>query len=208
MSAPRRPGQGRPRPPPNRRATAELRRRPRASCRPVCRAGFHRVDRCLDDAFSLTLAADGSSATWAACDFNTTTKLPPRAQHAGALLAGGNYGYIFGGYDGTKNLQDLLLFCMDAHGTPVLRDVACGPAPEARCRHSTHAIGNALLVLGGYNGTLPYAPDVYTLDVEDASATLAKLMQAPSPNRRGSSLGRRSSSNNMTKEDAPATGTE
>jgi len=175
--------------------------------------GFNRADRCLDDAYTLTVSDDGASAEWAPTGFNTQGKQPPRAQHAGAMLPGSNYGYIFGGYDGTKNLQDLLLFSMDAKGGPVIRDVACGPAPEPRCRHSAHAIGNSFVIIGGYNGTLPYPADVYTLDTEDVSATLAKLMQAPaSPMRRGSTQRRSSTASAEKKEGeekpAEATGTE
>ena len=51
----------------------------------------------------------------------------------------------------------------------------CGPAPEARCRHSAHIIGSQLFVLGGYNGTLPWAPDVYCSDSDDAPSLFSKF---------------------------------
>jgi|TARA_B110000196_G_scaffold214685_1_gene184227 hypothetical protein len=56
--------------------------------------------------------------------------------------------------------------------------VPCGPAPEARCRHSAHIIGSQLFVLGGYNGTLPWAPDVYCTDSDDAAGLFGKLEKA------------------------------
>ena len=39
-----------------------------------------------------------------------------------------------------------------------MRDVPCAPAPEPRCRHSAHIIGEKMIVFGGYNGTLPFVP--------------------------------------------------
>jgi len=160
--------------------------------------GFNRIDRCYSDAF--LLVCDGASAAWEplAFDVSEKDKTPARAQHAGAMVAGGKYGYIFGGYDGAKNLQDLLLFSIDTKVGPVIRDVAAGPAPEPRCRHSCHAVGDSLVVLGGYDGTKPWTGDVWTADISDAAATLAKLSTAPSsPQRRQSSLNRRTSSGNM-----------
>ena len=53
----------------------------------------------------------------------------------------------------------------------------CGPAPEARCRHSAHIIGSQLFVLGGYNGTQPWVPDVYCTDSEDAAGLFKKLAE-------------------------------
>ena len=93
-------------------------------------------------------------------------------------------------YDGARNLQDLLVFSLDFKGTdnkPAMRDVLAGPAPEARCRHTAHAIGSQLFVIGGYNGTLPWAPDVWTLDTEDAPEIMQKLAAAPAGGRRRSS---------------------
>ena len=78
-------------------------------------------------------------------------------------------------YDGGRNLQDLLVFKLDYQGGPAIRDVPCGPAPEARCRHSAHIIGSQLFVLGGYNGTLPWAPDVYCSDSDDAPSLFSKF---------------------------------
>ena len=66
--------------------------------------GFSREQRCLGDAHTLIVAADGSTASWSACALNFgaegATPPPPRAQHAGAILPGkaGNHGFIFGGY--------------------------------------------------------------------------------------------------------------
>ena len=140
--------------------------------------GMNRDVRCLSDAHTLVVAADGSSATWKACEINFGAggAPPPRAQHAGAILPSKpNHGFIFGGYDGGRNLQDLLVFKLDFQGGPAIRDVPCGPAPEARCRHSAHIIGSQLFVLGGYNGTLPWAPDVYCTDSEDAAGLFGKL---------------------------------
>jgi len=140
--------------------------------------GMNRDVRCLSDAHTLAVAADGSSVTWKTFEINfgENAAPPPRAQHAGVILPSKpNHGFIFGGYDGGKNLQDLLVFKLDFQGGPAIRDVPCGPAPEARCRHSAHAIGSQLFVLGGYNGTLPWAPDVYSTDLEDAAALFTKL---------------------------------
>lgn len=148
--------------------------------------GFNRLDRCAADAF--LLACDGGSAAWEPVTFDVSERdnTPARAQHAGAMVSGGQYGYIFGGYDGAKNLQDLLLFSLDGKAGPLLRDVAVGPAPEPRCRHSCHAIGDSLVVIGGSDGTKPWAGDVYKADISDAAAALAKLSTARSPVKRRS----------------------
>ena len=36
----------------------------------------------------------------------------------------------------------------------------------------------------GYNGTLPYVPDVYVMDIEDTVALLTKLLAAKKTTRR------------------------
>ena len=77
----------------------------------------------------------------------------------------GKYAFIFGGYDGTKCLNDLWLCDLSAM---TLRQIEIEtPAPEPRARHQVHIIGDLLHVFGGYDGSKPVAGDVFTLDVSD-----------------------------------------
>jgi len=131
--------------------------------------GFNRaVDvRVMSDAYKLELSGDGGSVSWSAItpDFPAGTKIAPRAQHATAVTADGRFAIIFGGYDGTKCLNDVWVFDL---GASTLRQIAIEtPAPEPRSRHTVHIINDLLYVFGGYDGAKPTSGDIFTLDVSD-----------------------------------------
>lgn len=130
--------------------------------------GFNKADRCYGDAHTLTV--DGDSAAWSATQLEPppgSKPIPPRAQHATAAAKGGKFVFIFGGYDGTKVLNDL--WVLDTSDM-VVRNIAVEtPAPEPRSRHTVHIISDLLHVFGGYDNSKPVSGDVYTLDCSDPS---------------------------------------
>ena len=83
------------------------------------------------------------------------------------MTADKKFCFIFGGYDGTKCLNDLWLLEL---GTMALRPIGLEtPLPELRSRHTVHIVADLLHLFGGYDGGKPCAGDVYTLDVSDPS---------------------------------------
>ena len=69
--------------------------------------GFNRLERALPDAYMLSLSADGASGSWAPFEVSEGQLPPARAQHTATPTADGKHIFVFGGYDGTKNLADL-----------------------------------------------------------------------------------------------------
>jgi len=130
--------------------------------------GFNKKERTLSDFVTLDLAADCSSASW----MPVAPEAPPgskpisaRAQHSACATQDGRYVFVFGGYDGTKSMNDLWVLDMQSSS---IRSISVeAPVPEARSRHSAHMVGDLLHLFGGYDGTKPIGGDVYTLDCSD-----------------------------------------
>ena len=81
------------------------------------------------------------------------------------MTADNKYCFIFGGYDGTKSLNDMWLCDL---GSMSLRKLQIDtPAPEPRSRHTVHIVSDLLHVFGGYNDGKPCEGNVFTLDVSD-----------------------------------------
>ena len=94
------------------------------------------------------------------------TRRSARAQHAACVTDDNKNLFIFGGYDGTKCLNDV--WHLDL-GSMALRQIEIeAPKPEARSRHTVHIIGGLMHVFGGYASEgKPTANDVFTLDVSN-----------------------------------------
>jgi hypothetical protein len=109
--------------------------------------GFSRSARYLGDAHLLDLAAN----RWAPLPL-CGDELSARAQHA-ATTPDGTSVFVFGGYSGTKNLNDLHLLNVE---TGRVAQLHCSTPPEARSRHSVHFLNETLLcVVGGFDGGKP-----------------------------------------------------
>ena len=81
------------------------------------------------------------------------------------MTADGKYTFIFGGYDGTKCLNDLWLL---DNGAMTMRQLEVeAPIPAPRSRHTMHIIGDVMHVFGGYDNSAPSPGDVFTLNVSD-----------------------------------------
>lgn len=139
--------------------------------------GFRASDRCLDDAYILDL--EGGEARWEAISPAApagSKSIPPRSQHVACATGDGRYVYIYGGYDGDKNLNDLWLLDVRANA---LRPLGVSlPAPEARSRHIGHMIGSTMYVACGTDMMKPLPAEVYALDAEDPSAAASKASGA------------------------------
>jgi len=135
--------------------------------------GFSRETRYLSDMHTLTLAGEPGQqeAVWTSLDFAGQETMGKRAQHAAAATSDGRHVVIFGGYDGTKNLQDVWVVSM---ADERVSSVPCSAMPDARSRHSMHVLADKLHVFGGYDGSKVYPGDVFALDVDDPS----RLMHA------------------------------
>ena len=141
------------------------------ACRVLIFGGFHKLERCLSDAYELEMSADGGTARWTALAPEPPVgakPIPPRAQHAAACSADGRYVFLHGGYDGAKPLTDV--WQLD-YAAQTLRKLELDmPVPEARSRHTCHMIGDTLHLFGGYDGSKPTAGDVFVLDCADPAA--------------------------------------
>ena len=122
----------------------------------------------MDDAYKLEVSGDGSAVTWTTLSPEApagSKSIPARAQHAAAVTSNGKYVFFFGGYDGTKCLNDVWLLDMS---TMALRQIDMEtPVPEARSRHTVHIIGDQLHVFAGFDGSKACSGDVFVLDVSD-----------------------------------------
>lgn len=109
--------------------------------------GFSRGTRYLGDAHLLDLA----SSSWASLPL-TGDELCARAQHAAGTFDGA-FVFVFGGYTGAKNMNDLYVLNVSAGKVAQLH---CSTPPEARSRHSVHFVNETqLCVAGGFDGGKP-----------------------------------------------------
>jgi hypothetical protein len=109
--------------------------------------GFSRDARYLGDAHLLDL----SSRCWAPLPL-CGDEFISRAQHATATFDG-TFVFLFGGYSGAKNLNDLHVLNVP---TGRVAQLHCSTLPEARCRHSVHFLNETQLFLaGGFDGAKP-----------------------------------------------------
>lgn len=76
--------------------------------------GFKAAERCLDDAWFLELK-DNGEVRFEDADPQApagSKPIPPRSQHTACATSDGKFVYLYGGYDGDKNLNDLWLLDM------------------------------------------------------------------------------------------------
>jgi len=135
--------------------------------------GFSRKDRVVGDAFMLKV--NGDSGSWRAWE-PTEGALPPnRAQHTVTAHPDGEHVYVFGGYDGEKNSNDMWVMNVPKASSA---EVKCTVKPETRSRHAAHIMGSQLWIFCGHDGMKPHLAEVWTLDVDDVRGHLANGLEA------------------------------
>ena len=130
--------------------------------------GFSRNDRYLNDAHLLNLKA----GVWSALPL-AGAPLAGIAQHAAAARDGRVF--LFGGFDGTRNRNDLIVIDVNDKRVHLLN---CQNPPEPRSRISAHFLDSKLYVFGGFDGGKPHGGDVFSIDCSDPSAMAADDAQA------------------------------
>lgn len=93
-------------------------------------------------------------------------EVPPIKNHSSTL--DGNRLYIFGGYDGKRNHNDL--FVLDIETYSWSRPQVTGQVPVGRNGHTAALAGRRIFVLGGWLGSGPLAAsDMHTLNLDTMS---------------------------------------
>lgn len=115
---------------------------------------------------------DGSSGVCVTCPARrrmkwttmaVTEEIPQIKNHTATL--DGKSLYIFGGYDGKRNHNDL--YVLDVDSFKWTRPEVSGPAPEGRNGHTATLVGRRMFILGGWLGSGPLAAhDLHVLDLD------------------------------------------
>ena len=101
---------------------------------------------------------------------------PPRESHSVTVI--GSKLYVFGGFDGSRVLNDLYIY--DTHAGLWSQLVHTGISPAARAGHSAIALGMPahILVFGGANSSRRFA-DVQLFDTQDGHWTKPPVKGRP-----------------------------
>jgi len=141
----------------------------------VVLGGFNRKVRNVRDVMILDLAADAASGTWRRAEtFDETDAFKGRSQHQGVRQS--NHIVIFGGFDGDKPLNDMVVYDAD---TGTFHAVAETKAtPEARCRHTLELVGSDMYCILGYRGDWGVGPEVHALRIGNSEEPISRILAA------------------------------
>ncbi|HVJ64129.1 MAG TPA: kelch repeat-containing protein [Bdellovibrionota bacterium] len=104
----------------------------------------------------------GANGTWTEVAGFTGTAPSARSSHSASVID--DKLYIFGGFDGTVNKQDLHVYDPSAGANGTWSEVTgfAGSAPAIRNVHSASVIDGKLYIFGGYDGS--YRQDLHVYD--------------------------------------------
>lgn len=103
------------------------------------------------------------SLKWVVLKPHDQSPLPHIKNHSTTYYKGKIY--IFGGYDGSTNQRNLLVY--DLSSDTCAQATARGACPTARNGHTATLVGNEMYLIGGWLGSTPLAAkDIYVLNLE------------------------------------------
>lgn len=89
---------------------------------------------------------------------------PQKKNHSTTLYQ--NKLFVFGGYDGKKNHNNIKVFNIDTYEWTTLE--TSGNQPNGRNGHTATLIDDKIYIIGGWLGSGPFAADdLHVLDLED-----------------------------------------
>eukprot|EP01114_Cavostelium_apophysatum_P020580 TRINITY_DN6940_c0_g1_i1.p1 TRINITY_DN6940_c0_g1~~TRINITY_DN6940_c0_g1_i1.p1 ORF type:complete len:531 (-),score=115.10 TRINITY_DN6940_c0_g1_i1:20-1612(-) len=89
----------------------------------------------------------------------------PAARYAHAAAFENGKLFVWGGWNGTRMLNDLQIFYAEPNTMTWSRPVTTGTVPDCRAGHTMTSIGTKLLIFGGGDGS-HYLNDLHILDTE------------------------------------------
>lgn len=103
-------------------------------------------------------------------------EIPSTKNHTATPV--GNEVYVFGGYDGQKNHNELYVF--DLHSMEWRQPEVMGTKPSGRNGHSATLLGESILILGGWLGNGPLAAgDMHLLQLNPLKWVLPRFSGEP-----------------------------